>query len=389
MIYVGIDVASEKHDATILSVQGDVLTSSFEFENNIEGYKKLCTEIQSHTESNNVCIGMEHTGIYHQNIATYLLDNGFQVYVENASKIKNFIKSQSIRKTKTDKVDSLGIANYVRYFNPTLNPYTSKVYLTEELKSLTRLRHQKVCNLSKSKSELKRLLMISFPEFAKHFDPLSIWALELIYKYPTTLKLSRAHTTSLTEIIRTKSFREQSAILIKTLAKTTVGKNSRLIEIEVKACIEDILHIQNQVSSLDVEIKRLMQPFDFLLTIPGVSHITGATIIGEIGDIRRFEHKSKLLAFAGCDPTIHESGKFKAKNARISKCGSRYLRTALFHSTRAACVGKCKSNKFRDKYIIKMDQGKHHYSAIFNVAKNMLYTIYAMLNDESNFDFDM
>ena len=380
MIFIGIDVASDKHDAVILNQDGTVLTEPFSFTNDSSGFKKIYTEITSHTESLDVCIGMEETGIYHNNIADFLFNSGFLVFCENASKIHHYILSQTVRSTKTDKTDSLAIAKYVMNYFEKLIPYTPKLYNTNELKSLTRLRFNKVSDLSKRKTELKRLLMISFPEFVKHFNPLSKWALELLTSYPTTDKLSRAHTSSIISIMRTKGDRQKAAIYLKDLAKSTVGKNSKSLIIEIHTCIQDITLIQKQIKSIEFEIKSELAEYDYIMTIPGFSFITTATIIGEIGDISRFDHKSKLLAFAGCEPTIYQSGKYTSKNCKISKRGSKYLRTAIFHCARVASVGSGQDNKFRKKYNNKISQGKHHYSAIFHVAKNMLYTFFTMMN---------
>lgn len=379
MIFVGIDVASDKHDATILNQDGSVLTESFSFPNDVYGFKKLHMEITSHTESLDVCIGMEETGIYHHNIADFLFNQGFMVFSENASKIHHHILSQSVRSTKTDKIDSFYIADYMQKNFVKLIPYTPTVYNTNDLKSLSRLRFSKVNHLSERKTELKRLLMISFPEFVKSFDPLSKWALKLLLRYPSTDKLSRVHTSTIVNILKTKRDRLEDAKLIKSIAKSTIGRSSKSLVIQIQTCIQDINLLQDQIKSIEKEIKSEMEDYEYLLTIPGLGMNTAATIIGELGDVSRFQKKSQVLAFAGCDPAVFQSGKYKSNNCRISKRGSKYLRTALFYVARVASVGNSPDNKFRRKYNQKISQGKHHYSAVFHVAKNILFTIYTMM----------
>lgn len=110
-------------------------------------------------------------------------------------------------------------------------------------------------------------------------------------------------------------------------------------------------------------------------------------ILGEIGDINRFKSASSLLAFAGLDPSVFESVEFKSNKSRISKRGSAYLRSAIFTATRVACVGKGKDNKFRQKYQKKRLQNKHHTASICAASKNMINTIFTMLQTGEFFSY--
>ena len=386
MIFVGIDIASDKHDATIISEHGVVLSDTFTFSNDSNGFKKLHMEITSHTESLDVCIGMEETGIYHNNIANFFFDKGFSVFTINASKIHHFIKSTSLRSTKTDKTDSLSITNYLMLHYLNLNSYTPSFYNNEELKSLSRLRFKKLKYLSMSKTEIKRLLMVVFPEFVKHFNPFSKWALNLFLSYKSIDKISNLHLSTLSKIIKTKSNRDANALLLKQLAKSSIGNKSKIKQVELLSSISDLLHYKNQIDIIDEQLASLMKEYSHITSIPGVGIVNGAAIIGEIGDPYKFNNKSKVLAFAGCDPSIYQSGKYLSNHSRLSKRGSKYLRSALFSAARVASVGNCKDNKFREKYLIKISQGKHHYTAVFHVAKNMLYTIYSIMKSKEAFN---
>ena len=192
-----------------------------------------------------------------------------------------------------------------------LKPYISTLYTTSELKSLSRLRIDKLKLISKSKMEFTRLLQIIFPEFSKYFDQHSQWALELFTLYPTPAKIARMHLDTLVNIIRIHSDRHASATLIKSLAKTTIGNTSISNEILIDSIIEDIKHFKKQIDRIDEHLDLLMDGFEFLTSIPGVGNVIGATILGEIGDINRFQTAAQLLAFAGLDPSVHESGDFK------------------------------------------------------------------------------
>lgn len=388
MLFVGVDVASKKHDVAIITEYGEILSSPFTIENSIDGFKKLHAEISSYMEPDTcVHIGLEDTGIYSSNIRDFLCSLGFNVYMINPILTHHSRMAYSLRNTKTDKLDCLAICRYIIHNLSRLKPYISTLYTTSELKSLSRLRIDKLKIISKSKMEFTRLLQIIFPEFIKHFDQHSLWALELFTNYPTPQRISRMHLDTLINIIRIQGDRIEAAILIKSLAKDTIGNTSISNEILIISILEDIKHFKKQISNIDKQIDLLMQDFEFITSIPGVGNIVGATILGEIGDINRFNSPAQLLAFAGLDPSIYESGDFKSNKCRISKRGSKYLRTAVFTATRVACVGKIKSNKFQQKYFKKKLEGKHHNSAICNVSKNMINTIFALLKTKETFNY--
>ena len=154
MLFVGIDVASDKHDAAITSFYGEIITESFTISNDLEGFKKLHEEILSHTESlDEVHIGIEETGIYSKNICEFLALCDFNVYMINPVLTSNSRKSQSLRLTKTDPIDALAICRYVEFNLKRLYPYTPSLYIFDEIKSLSRAR-----------------LDITFPEFKKSYN---------------------------------------------------------------------------------------------------------------------------------------------------------------------------------------------------------------------------
>lgn len=390
MLFVGIDVASKKHDAAITTFGQTILSSPFTISNNYEGFKKLRDEILSHTEYlDDVRIGIEETGIYSKNISEFLALCGFTVHMINPILTNHSRKSNSVRLTKTDKIDALSIARYVEFNFKRLDPYTTSLYIFDEIKSLSRARLDIQTKLIKSKTEWTRLLDISFPEFRTMFNQHSKWVYTLFSTYATPDVISRMHESTLTQILATKGDRPAIANTIKHLAKNTIGTYSASTKLLLKNTLSDILHFTNQMKLFEEAINELIKEhFPNLLTIPGVGPITAGLIVGEIGAIARFKSPETLVAFAGVDPTVYESGQFKAKNVHISKRGSKYLRTALYTSTKVAIINpKIKDNKFRDKYLKKISQGKHHNSAIFSCVKNMVNTIYKLLQTGESFDY--
>lgn len=392
MLFVGIDVASRKHDAAITSFHGDVLTKPFTISNDLKGFKKLRDEILSHTEHlDDVRIGIEETGIYSKNIAEFLALCGFTVHMINPVLTSNSRKSQSVRLTKTDKIDALAICRYVEFNYKRLNSYTPTLYIYDEIKSLSRARLDIQKKLSKAKTEWTRLLDISFPEFKSKYNQHSKWVYSLFSNYPTPDRIAKIHVNTLIQIVGIKGDRHEAANHIKSMAKSTVGTYTTTTRLLLKNTLGDILHYESQMGEFTQEIENLIKgQFSNLLTIPSVGPIVAGLIVGEIGDITRFHSPAALVAFAGIDPTVFESGLFKAKKVRISKRGSKYLRTALYTATKCAIINpNIKNNKFREKYAKKTAEGKHHNSAIFSAAKNMSNTIFAMLITGQDFNYTL
>lgn len=391
MLFVGIDVASNKHDAAITSHYGEIITEPFTITNDLEGFEKLRKEILSHTESlEEIHIGIEETGIYSKNICEFLALCGFAVHMINPVLTCNSRKSQSLRITKTDSIDALVICRYVEYNLKRLNSYTPTLYIYEEIKSLSRARLDIQLRLNKVKTEWARLLDLTFPEFKKAYKHQSKWVYNLFSNYQTTEHISRMHTKTLIDLVAIKGDRIIVANHIKRIAKTTVGQQSKSYNFLIKNTISDIYHYTIQMDELEKEITKLIaNNFSNMLTIPGVGPITAGLIVGEIGDISRFNSPNALVAFAGLDPTVYESGEYTGTKVSISKRGSRYLRTAIYTSTRVACVNPfIKDNKFKQKYLKKMIQGKHHGSAICNVCKNMINVIYSLLTSGEDYNFN-
>jgi len=389
LIFIGIDIAKDHHDIIIIDDYGEIIKDHFQISNNKEGFKKLHTEINSCMKSiKDIHIGMEETGIYHENLRDFLISKGFSVYTINPLLTSYSRKASSPRLTKTDKIDATAICRYIMNNYRLLHSYTPSLYYIEELKQLSRLYHDKNNQLTKTKDEFKRLLQMSFPEFLKHFNPYAKWALDILGEYPLPINFKGLHIDALANRIKTKSNRLSNATLLKQLAKDSIGKCDDLQSYLIQSTIQDFLHYEVQIKRLKKIITKKMVIFPKIMSVPGVGPINGATILGETGDINRFSNRDEYYAFWGCDPIIHESGNFKLKNSSLSKRGSKYLRTALFSASRIACISPfVKDNKFQRKYLkMTSRKNKHHYTILFAVGKNMVRSIYQILKHNEFYD---
>ena len=196
MIYVGVDVSKDKHDCCILGSDGEVLFSPFTIQNTVQGFDELYEKIWSLTSDlTEIKVGLEATGHYHLNLLRSLLDNGLASFVINPLHTNLYRKGQSLRKTKTDKVDAASIAMML-LTDRTLKPYSDTSYHNEELKSLTRYRFEKVRERARLKTSIARLVSILFPELEKLVPTLHIASVyALLSEFPGASFIASAHLT--------------------------------------------------------------------------------------------------------------------------------------------------------------------------------------------------
>lgn len=384
MIYVGIDIAKETHVAAAVDSDGVIIIEPFPFSNNHEGFKFLKSKLDS-LDKNNVLVGLESTAHYAENVIFFLHSLDFNLAVINPVQTAAMRKT-GIRKTKTDKVDSLLICKTLAV--NAFRLYTENDIKTMKLKSLCRFRQ----NLKKSKARLKIQLTsyvdIIFPELQFFFKSgLHIKSCyELLKVYSSPDDIAALHLTKLSNILSNASrgrFGKQDAESLKSLAKSSVGVKNTYISIQITQTIAQIELIESQINELETVIEKAVDELDsVIMTVPGIGKLNGAMILGEIGDIKRFSHPSKLLAYAGLDPVINQSGKFNAKKTRMSKRGSKMLRYALIN---AAWNVSLNNATFKRYYDSKINQGNSHYSALGHTAHKLVRVLFKILNDNIPF----
>ncbi|MEE3417288.1 MAG: IS110 family transposase [Prevotella sp.] len=378
MIVVGIDVAKDKHDCFIMNSEGEVLFNPFVIQNNREGfdslYEKICSVADDFTK---VKVGLEATGHYSYNILGYLLDKGLPTYVINPLHTNLYRKSLSLRKTKTDKVDAHTIATML-LSDVNLKSYSNTLYHNEELKSLTRYRFDKVNERAKLKVSVARLVNILFPELEKLVPTLHLSSVyELLNQYPSAKQIAAVHLTKLTNLLSTASkgrYGKEKAAEIRNAAKSSIGSDMPAKSLELKHTIKLIRELDAEIEEIEFHIEIIMDEINSpILTIPGISYRMGAMIIAEIGDFDNFSSPDKILAYAGLAPSIYQSGQFTASYSRMEKRGSRYLRYALFNSTKYVCQW---DDTFAEYLAKKRNEGKHYYVAISHACKKLIRVIY-------------
>ena len=380
MIYVGIDVAKDKHDCFAMNSDGEILSEKLTITNNLDGFETLYNSLMNFSDSlYNIKVGLEATGHYSNNILNFLTEKGFNIYLINPLQTNLYVKGQSLRKTKTDKLDAHVIATML--ISDNLKPYIPVSYHISELKSLTRHRFRLVKENSKFKTSLVRLVDIVFPELPKVVSSVAQKScLALLSELPSAKEIAECNLTHLTHLLlnnSNKMFGKDKAIQIRELARKSIGLNSNSVSFELKQTISIIQFIQEQLDDVEKRIKEILKEINSpILSIPGISFKTAGSILAEIGDISRFDSPAKLLAFAGLDPSMYQSGKFFSTHSVMVKRGSKYLRFALMTAARMVCLNDATFNEFKNK---KMAEGKHYMVAMGHVAKKLVRVIYYLL----------
>ncbi len=383
MVYIGIDIAKFKHFASVVSSDGKVIVKPFSFENSRQGFMKLIEEIENFQDC---LIGLESTGHYAENLIQFLYERNYSIAVINPIQTDS-LRDSNIRKTKTDKIDTMLIVQCLMLKKYSL--VSSKNIDMIKLRRLSRFRLEMVQQQTRIKTQLTACLDIVFPELAHFFK--GNLHLKVVYalleKYPSAKAIRSARIDGLTNLLYNNShgrYNQEKALQLKRLAKESVGLDNPAIELQIQCLIKQLHLYQKQIQNINLSIMTLMEIINSpILTIPGVGYTLGAMIISEIDNIKRFSNPSKLLAFAGLDPVVKQSGNFQSDSLKISKRGSTYLRYAIY---RVAFLIIYNNETFHNYYLDKRSQGKGHRVALGHVCNKLVRIIFKILTDDVPFN---
>lgn len=386
MIFVGIDIAKNTHWASAMNSDGEILLEPFSFKNNNEGFQKFISKL-SNFDKQKMLIGLESTAHYGENIISYLFSLDYKIGVINPIQTSNLRKS-NIRKTKNDKVDTFIIIKSL-----TLNNYnlvTTRDINNIKLKGLSRSRHNLIVMRSRSKIQLASFIDQLFPELNKFFKGnlhLNV-SYQLLKEYSSPKDISSLHLTKLSNILHDNShgrYNKEDAIRLRELAKNSVGIDNPTLSLQIKQAILQIELYTEQIEEVEKLSKQILDEMKSkILTIPGMSYNQATAIHGFIGDINRFNKSCQLLAYAGLDPSVYQSGNFEARSTRMSKRGNSLLRYNLVYAAHNLVLH---NKTFKEYYDLKRSQGKSHYCALGHCAHKLVRIIFKML--KSNVDFDL
>ena len=378
-LYYGIDVASEKHNCCIIDEKEHIL-HEFSFSNDRVGFFQLLHYLNHPSIPDGVKrhIGLEATGVYGENLTEFLRRNGYEVTTFNPLSVKKQLTATTLRKTKTDKSDAKFLAVLLARGN--YEPDAPTLYHISELKSLSRRRFLLVKKRSGAKNVAKALISKLFPEYTRIFtDTFGTSSTAVLMKYPSAREIAACRPSALAKVLEVSSkgrFGLEKANAIIELAKNSVGKYSLADSLALSMTLEEIEFFSRQIERVEQEIHRIFKEHPSpILSIPGIGEVIGAMIISEIGNIERFSNPNKLLAFAGLEPSIYQSGKFTPDSGSMVKRGSPYLRWALMWAARLV---PRYSITFGDYLEKKSSEGKHFNVATSHVAKKLVRVIFSL-----------
>ncbi|PKZ22559.1 IS110 family transposase [Aerococcus sanguinicola] len=382
MFYLGIDIGKNTHVASLVDDKKKVIFKAFSFSNSIDGAESLILKLEAF--KNELEVAMEATGHYWLSLYSYLVEKNFTVRVINPIQTDGWRQGIEIRKRKTDVIDSILIADLLRYGDFVETSLSNEDYLS--LRNLSRFRSYLISSIGDLKRKTIALLDQVFPEYASSFSNIfGKTSKEILSNFSTPSDFEDINSDDLNTFLESVSKKNYASKKIDELSKkasSSFGINFCLdsFSLQIKMLIEQISFIQNQVSDVENEIELLLEKLNSpITTIPGIGSVNAATILGEIGDIKRFSNPSKLVAYAGLDASISQSGEYEATYNHMSKRGSPYLRRALFQS---ALRAEFCDPVFSDYYQKKISEGKHHLVATNAVARKLCHTIFAVLTKD-------
>ena len=384
--FVGIDISKDKFDACGITGEENKL---FQFSATMDrnGFEKLKDHLGAVSVSS-VLIGMESTASYHVNLFSYLVSEGYRVILINPLLISNYVKMQ-LRKTKTDKKDAVVIAHFLLANGDTLIQRVTPS-LISDLRDLSRQRESLVYEMTSLKIEIKQLLNITFPELEHMVGIFTKSIIKLLQQYHSAFALRDADLKQLSQTLIADSYghkREEFAVALLKAAHSSIGTHSPAKEMIIKQKIALLLHIEEalqEITAMLVEMARKLMEEDIniMTSIKGIRYKTAANFLVEMGgDINQFERSGKIIAMAGLDPAVYQSGNHEGKG-RITKRGNRHLRRIIWMMTTRVIQY---SDVFKVYYLKRRKEGLPYKKAVLATAHKLIRVIYAMLTQRTTF----
>ena len=388
MILVGIDIGKNQHTFSATDKEtGDILLKPSVFDNNQNGFLLLIKKLSAYNKSK-LLIGMEDTGHYHFALLKYLLDRRYTVALINPTTADLTRKIQG-GITKNDPLDSLTICDVISS-NQRKKPYrVTKVNRFDlyEQKQLTRHHHNLKEELNIYKNRLQKCIDIVFPEFNSLFNSkYGVVYMSVLKTFSSADAIANADIRSIRKCFEfSKQGRRISltAEQLKMTAKASIGIPSAAEEIQIRHLVSQIELLEEQLSEIDKRIEEFsIQNNSTILSIPGISHFSGTSILAELGDICNYQKASQIIKFAGVAPYHYESSQFTAQHTAITKKGSRYLRKTLYQIIIPVIFH---NEVFHAYYNKKLAEGKGHRCAQGHCIRKLLRVIYHLLTTGQQF----
>ena len=387
--FLGIDISKETFDACCIASQGDRLFN-LSASMDRKGFEELIKQLSALSITReSVLVGMESTACYHINLYSFLISLGYSVTVLNPLLISNFVKLQ-LRKTKTDKKDAYVIAQFLLLNRDSLCQTIISSDISD-LRDLSRQRESLVDQMSSIKSEIKRLLTMTFPELEQIAGVFSKSMLRLLCQYPSAASIKQAKRSKIAKILIPGSYGKQTDASVDRIlkaAQVSVGTSSSTKEIILKQKASLLIQLEQHLQELtDILIElcqeKIQGDMDILTSMKGIGEKTAMNFLIEIGgEIKQFESHKKVIAMAGLDPALYQSGKID-RRGKISKRGNRHLRRVIWQMTTRVIQF---NERFKQYYLKRTQDGLPYKKAVLATAHKLIRVLFAMLKNKTLFD---
>ena len=393
---LSVDVAKNKSMIMLMNSDGEILIDTREIKHNLQDFDKVKEQINE-INPENLTVFMESTGTYHLPVERYFKENGFNTLVINSLTTKN--NFDTIRKTKTDKKDcyrlvKLFFVNEVEYHE------ISKKDLYANLKAMTRQYFYLTQVNVSCKNRYKRLINICFPELEEIFKSSRIYeetALNFIKAFPHAYIVKEKRIDVLyNNLYKTNSrhdyYYKRLAHQIKDSASNSYpGVDKEHSDVknlsDMAGILQENIKTINELKDKMIETAKQSPYFEIINSFYGIGEVLTAELLGELGDITRFDTHKQLIAFCGLDPTIIQSGKSINIHGAISKRGNKYARWILFNiSQMVVKLGhQCPEHPVYNYYLMKKAEGKHYYESLTACSTKILRMLYSMCKNKKQF----
>ncbi len=387
-LFVGIDISKDSFFTTAIDNNNNIVFS-ISCAMDEQGFATLLNSIYSHSTIDNVIVAMESTGCYHINLFSFLVSKNIKTFVINPILIFNFAKL-NMRKTKTDKKDSHTIARFLLANKDSIHQFDISQDL-KELRDVSRERESISHLISGIKNEIKGILQTIFPEIVPICNIFTHTMLHFLAAFPSARLINIAQKKDIQKALQNNTKGRKSSISAEDIinkAKYSIASVSIAKELILHEKISTLLHLMEKLNRFTDILTSfcksiIIQEMEIINSIDGIGDTTAASFIGEIGDIKNFDSPKSLIAFAGIDPTIYQSGKFQGKG-KISKRGNKHLRRLIYIMT----VNVVRLNSVFKEYFNKRIKDRLPYrKAIMATAHKLVRVIFSMLSHKSTFDY--
>ena len=389
MKLVGIDVGKNSHHFCVIDKEtGELDVTPSSFSNNKDGFDSLLDLLKPYSKKS-ILIGMEDTGHYHLALLKFLLNNGFSVALINP-KTTDLTRRLEGNITKNDKLDTITICDVLDTPERKKQYRITKVNRFDlyEQRQLTRHHHNLKEELNVYCNRLQKSIDLVFPEFNTLFkSKYGTVYMNLLKTFGSAEAIASTDIRTIRKCFEIKGKGNRISLTpdqLKECAKNSIGISSVAEVIQIKHLVAQIELIKEQITEIDKKIEEFsIQNNSPILTIPGISHFSGTSILAELGDIRNYSKPSQIIKFAGVAPSHYESSQFNAPHTAITKKGSKYLRKTLYQ----IILSVINNNPvFKEFYQLKISQGKGHRCAQGHCIRKLLRIIYHLLDTGQSFD---